>query len=352
MSGTNGAPAANSGGNNNNRGPVAFTTPVRPRKTKGGVGTSGVSQPSHFTPSSSGGNTSSGTGTIQPPDSDPGDNLDLADLPFEQSGTRPLMKPASMVGGAVWDGTTTHGEGQDRLGVALAAMLFWKRLAKVVKGHKWTEDYTWLYVTSFGTTGTLASDVHERCKDMGELKLYLERRFLRDITVAELTAPVYRVAQKGISIVDYAAEGSRIWRMVGDLIPSQEKNAIQFWVSQLDQRWAQRNQVVFSVLKTRCSWEEVEDAIAEFRHSIWDEAPMQVGRGNHTPGGGSSPKAPVQVSTGMGTSLTPSAGKPGSRANKNGPGCWSCGSMEHLRRDCPQSAKVEKVPGKVTGRGE
>jgi hypothetical protein len=97
----------------------------------------------------------------------------------------------------------------------------------------------------------------------------------------------------------------------------------------------------------------VEDAIAEFRHSIWDEAPMQVGRGNHnpnhTPGGKSSPKAPVQAPTSAGTSLTPSVGKQGSRANKNGPGCWSCGSMEHLRRDCPQS---EKVPGKVTGRSE
>ncbi len=127
-------------------------------------------------------------------------------------------------------------------------MLFWKRLAKAVKGHKWTEDYTWLYVTLFGTTGTLAGDVQERCKDMGELKLYLERRFLRDVTVAELTAPVYRVAQKGTTIVDYVAEGSRIWRMVADLIPSQEKNAIQFWASQLDQRWAQRNQVVFSML--------------------------------------------------------------------------------------------------------
>jgi len=330
MSGTNGAPAANGGGNNNNQGPVVFTTPVRPRKAPGKTKGSGVSQPSHSMSSSSGGSTSSGTGTAQPPDSDPGDNLDLADLPFEQSGTKPLMKPASVVGGAIWDGTSTHGEGQDRLGVALAAMLFWKRLAKVVKGHKWTEDYTWLYVTSFGTTGTLASDVQERCKDMGELKLYLERRFLRDVTVAELTAPVYRVAQKGMTIVDYAAEGSRIWRMVGDLIPSQEKNAIQFWVSQLDQRWAQHNQVVFSMLKTRCStWEEVEDAIAEFRHSIWDEAPMQVGRGNPNP------------------NHTP--GKPGSRANKNGPGCWSCGSMEHLRRDCPQS---EKVPGKVTGRSK
>jgi hypothetical protein len=371
MSGTSGAPAANassgsSNNNNNNQGGVSAvsTTPVKARtKTASGVG--GIGGVSSLSPSSlastTGGTT---TTTTVPPtvplqsDADPGANLDLADLPLEPPSTKPLVKPTGVMWGVVWDGTSVHGE-PCRLGLALAAMQFWRKLSNAVRNAKWSEDFAWIYVTSYGTTGTLGRDAMS-CTNLGEFKLYLERRYFRDVTVAELVAPVYQVAQTGSPIADYAREGARVWALVRDLIPSQEKIAVQFWSSQLDTRWAQHNQAIFSVLRSCATWDQVEDSIAAYRNAIWDEQPPRQGNNGTHPGtkgrGGPSRGGPSPPSTPPAVSGTVPAGagggKASNRANKNGPGCWTCGSLDHRRRDCLQTDKADGEQGKGLGKSE
>lgn len=344
MSSTNGAPAANNSGQNSNlqTGTPVFTTPVRSRgKGTGGAtgGASGVSQPT---------SSSQATTTSVRPDSDPGSSLELTDLPFLQDqNAKPLIKPTGVIGGVSWDGTSFRGGGDERLGKALEVMAFWKRLAKLVQVHKWNEGYTWLYVTMYGTTGTLAVEVQERCANVGEFQQYLTRRYLSDLTVAELTAPVYQVAQRGRPIALYAADGARIWRMVADLISSQERNSVQLWIGKTDQRWAQRNQAVLEALKACSSWEQVENVLAERRQSIWDD--VQEQRRNPAPAQARSFPASTPSTTTVAAqtdnaavATTTSTTTTGTRSNRNGPGCWKCGSPDHRKRDCP----------KVTGRNE
>jgi len=347
--GTSGAPAANnSGSNNNNQGVTVFTTPVKAKaRVSRGTVTVGSSQPAPQAQSSlsqsssgSGGGTSSVTGT----DPKPGDAIELQDIPFAATGTKPIVKPTSVVERAHWDGTVWAG-GNNRMALARACLRFWKELAFAAMDASWTEQLTWWYAKTYGTSGELAR-MAEECRNMTDLKKWLERRFLSDVTVAELTAPMYRVQQRGMPMEEYAAEGRRIWRDVCDLIPHQEETSVQVWVSQIDPQWAKINQSVLAELNQCAAWEQVLDVVARWRLAI--NEPTRPGGAEFT-----VPAATTAKTAGAGAG----EGTVGAKVSRTGPGCWICGSTEHRKRQCPSrpdraKAQEARDQGKGKGRSE
>lgn len=316
--GTNGASAANSGGNNNNnhQGRAStYTTPIKSRsRKKAGTG----SAPSAPLSSSMGGSTGSGsttTGTTSAPTA--GDGIDLQDIPFAKAGTKPLQKPSGIMGEAHWDGTAPGGDPMAR---ARACICFWRELTKTVKDCMWTEEHTWFYVKYHGLSKIKA--MASNCESMGQLKEWLEKRYIREVTVATLTARIYALRQEGRSFGVYVEEGQQVWREVCDLLPGQEETAVQVWVGNLHESWRRCNQTIYEKLKECSSWVQVEDVEAEWgssamSHETKEPAPAPIQR---------NPVAAAPRAVGGGG---------GAREQRVGPGCWICGSMEHRKRECP-----------------
>jgi hypothetical protein len=352
-SGSNGAPAANGGGKKGRA--AAFTTPVKARETRKGLGLGGGGAMPAESKARGGEAREGGEAEARAREDREGDDgarfesaataaphasdlLELAPLPYTEEGVRPLVKlPAQAYLGAYWDGTAP---GTD-LDLALECMRFWKRLARAVATARWSEELTWVYVSSQGCGGDLQAAVAQ-LTSMDEVKRHLERCYLRNHSVAEVTAPVYRMAQGRRSVEEYLREGKATWLLVGDLIPSQEAAVVQVWVGALDPLWARRNQAVYTQLSRCSTWDSVDEVLVENRRVIWDLDPPRPGGQGQGGASRAAGRAPVPSTTpparsdGSGAAAsgqTPARGAPNRR---NGSGCWICGAADHQKRECPK----------------
>jgi len=342
--GTNGASAANgSGGNNNNTssGGGTFTTPVkskpRTRSKMGGLdgaGTGSVPPVQTMVPS---GGSSVATSTTPPPKADvpPGDGVCLQDIPFKGDDVKPLIKPDKVQGNAHWDGKAGTG---DRLALARRCLRFWKSLAHVAIDSRWSEAMTWLYVKNHGFTGPSMTD---ECRNMADFKGWLEEHYLEEVTVAALVSPMYCVEQGRTTITAYAQAGEDTWKEVCDLAPTQEEVSVQVWVSRINPEWARLNQLVYDYLGGCSTWKEVRAVVARWKTTLNDL---------HPPRPAQVPPPPTAAVPAVG------AKKGGAKERRLGPGCWICGSMEHMKRECPdrpvRPITEPQSQGKETGRSE
>jgi hypothetical protein len=366
QNGTNGAPASvsNNGGNNSNNGggQKPFTTPVKARASRskaaaslgsqtssGGQGSgSGSSSASGGSGEaqqvSSGGQQGSGSGSSSASggsgeaqqvssggqrvaqfvaDPDPAATLDLVEINFARTGTKPLVKPTETIKGAFWDGAGPRGAVSTRHEVSLAAMQFWKRLAQVVEDVDWTDKYAWLYVTAHGLGGQLRTRVVNECRNMEQLREWLQQEYLRDVTVAELTAPIYQLKQMAQTSSQYFQQGYDMWLLVSDLIPTQERATVATWVGGLDESWARNNQAVYRELRNASTWMGVREVLAENKLSL--NEPTIRPRSKE---GGRAQASKVG-----------SGEKPKRTEDQDDRGvlvCWSCNEAGHKKRDCPK----------------
>lgn len=293
-------------------------------------------------PSQSSGTTVS---TSQPSHADPGDELELQDIPFASTGTKPRYKPTARLGRVYWDGKG----GPDLLSKTRACLAFWKELAHTVSDAEWTSTDTWWYVKEYGSGGDLTQIVSD-CTNMEELKLRLERKYLRSVTVAQLTTPIYQLRQGQLPLEEYASKGRRTWKEVGDLIPQQEAASVHTWVGQINPAWARMNQAVYQALQGCKSWTDVEEAVAHWSSAI-NELPVQR-KGTENPPLANNAGAAGVGATGAAQPQTQGQGTTdgGSRGSRTGAGCWICKSPDHLKRDCPD--RVNKSQGKGLGGSE
>lgn len=340
QNGTNGAPAAvsNMGGNSNNSGgQKPFTTPVKARASRSKTSASLGSQASSGGQGSGSGSssTSVGSGAAQQGssgaqgvvhsvvDPDPAATLDLVEINFASAGTKPLVKPTEAINGAFWDGVGPRGAASTRHEVSLAAMQFWKRLAQVVEDVDWSDKYTWLYVTTHGLGGLLRTRVINECRNMEQLREWLQQEYLRDVTVAELTAPIYQLKQMAQTSSQYFQQGYDLWLLVSDLIPSQERAAVATWVGGLDEAWARNNQAVYRELRSTSTWIGIREVLAENKLSLNEPAQHRK-----TKGGGRAQAGKAG-----------SGEKPRRAEEQDDQGvlvCWVCNEPGHKKRDCPK----------------
>lgn len=272
----------------------------------------------------------------------PGDGVCLQDIPFKGDDVKPLVKPDKVQGNAHWDGEVGTG---DHLALARRCLRFWKNLAHVAIDSRWSEAMTWLYVKNHGFTGSSMTD---ECRNMADFKGWLEEHYLEEVTVAALIAPIYCVEQGRTSIMAYAQMGEDTWKEVCDLAPTQEEVSVRVWVSRVNPEWARLNQIVYDHLGGCSTWKEIRAVVARWKTTLNHLPPLTPAQ---------APRPPTVVVKAVGTKKGDAGGViEGAKERRVGPGCWICGAMDHMKRECPnrpvRPTTEPQGQGKGKGRSE